>query len=206
MSADRAIAEVEFVEEFDAKGWASAFVPLPNKDPHKLGRKSKYTRSRVANILQSLYDACPDNMAGQRAGISRDTFYEWKKKSDFSDACGRATALGLRSILGVVTKSVRGRGCNACQDGIRQDEVCPACKGSTYAVKPDGRLGLMVAERRVAGYARKDTVQVQHTGTVELTGNVSHTHMHLEGVSPEDLQALAWGKPLAIADVIEAGE
>lgn len=207
-----ALAVVEEPEEaydehvFNARAWAKAFVVVEPRPPGKRGRNSKYTIKRVALVLQSLYDGCPDSMAGQSIGISHDTFYQWKKKPEFAEACDRAKAIGLSGILGEVTKTVRGRKCTACKNGIRRGQVCPACKGTTFAVKPDGRLGLMVAERRVTGYAKKDTLDINIAGTVEVVGTVTHAHVQFDALPAETLRELAWGAPLAIegADVIEA--
>ena len=86
-------------------------------------------------------------------------------------------------------------------DGVDERVRCHVCYGTTYAMKPDGKLGLAVLERRHPEYQRAP-VQVQQSGSVDVNVNVRSVALtiNVADLSPEQLRALAGGE----ADVIEA--
>lgn len=63
------------------------------------GRKSKYTEETVKTIIDAVLQGVPYRHAAAIAGISEDTFHDWKvKKPEFSEA-----------IKGAEGKAVAGR-------------------------------------------------------------------------------------------------
>ena len=161
-------------------------------------------------------------MAANYAGVSQDAVYEWMRRGEgndhrvpderfilFAKAVRQAEGDGDASLLASVRSQVEGLPCKACDGGIiatdEGPERCPACKGSGYAAKPDGRLSLDVLSRRHPGeFGRKDRMQIDQKveATVAVNVSVQALTMNLQALDVSQLAALAWAEPKAI----EAGE
>ena len=71
---------------------------------------AKYCKEIVDEICAYLSQGMTQDEASERAGIHRDTFYEWKNtKTDFSDAIKAARKDFLRMQCGDVIKSLYKR-------------------------------------------------------------------------------------------------
>lgn len=181
--------------------------PSPNPD----GRPSKRTPEMVASIVSRLEEGLPIKTTCELVGIDTSTFYEWRRLHEtFRVTVNAAIARASGVIVRSVRRSVVGITCPRCdgegseqgfdKEGRKVEYKCPACSGTTFSVRPDGRLGIMLLERRnPEDWAKKAEVKV--TGGVDV--RVAHVHMSLDGIKPEQLAELAWGGALE-ADVIDA--
>ena len=68
------------------------------------GRKSKYTPDVVQEILNAISIGGSDKDAYTAAGISKETFYQWMQKPEFSDQILRARARSKVLRIGRIKK------------------------------------------------------------------------------------------------------
>lgn len=189
------------------------------------GRPTKLTDEVQAKVVRVVKMGGSLVMAARYAGVSVDAVYEWVRRGEgqhergstprfvrFAQAVRQAEGDGDAELLESVRAQVVGLECKACVDGVveHQDKgpiQCPACRGTTYATKPDGRLSLdVLARRHPADFGRKDRMQVEQkvSGSVRVDVQVKALTMSLQALDAAQLMALAWGgeEPKAI----EAGE
>ena len=185
------------------------------------GRPTKFTADVKKKVLHVVGLGGSLEMAAKYAGISPTTLGDWIRRGDgmmelkataeysrFSRQIRQAQGEGDATLLQAVRSQVVGLPCNACTDGtIKGDEGperCPACKGSSFAARPDGRLSLDVLSRRhPQHFGRKDRMQIDQTvqGVITVDVSVKALGMDMAGMDAEQLKALAWGP-----DVIDAVE
>lgn len=185
------------------------------------GRKTKLTPEVQRKIVHVVEMGGSLKMAANYAGVSHDAVYEWIRRGEghdhrepderfirFAKAVRKAEGDGDAKVLQSVRSQVEGLPCKACDGGIIETaegpDRCPACKGSGYAARPDGRLGLEVlARRHPADYGRKDRMQVDQKveATVDVNVTAQALVVNLQALDVAQLQALAWAQP---AGLIEA--
>lgn len=68
----------------------------------------KYSKALTKIICKSLEQGCTITATCQAAGIAKDTFYQWMKKPDFSDAVQKAQALPIKSVENALLKMASG--------------------------------------------------------------------------------------------------
>jgi hypothetical protein len=74
-----------------------------SEDPPRPGRPTKYCPEVVKIICEAISDGVPHKHAASLAGISVDTFCEWKKRfPEFSEAVQEAIASGIHQRLKLV--------------------------------------------------------------------------------------------------------
>lgn len=175
-------------------------LPKPPKKKGP-GQPTKYRQPLVDGFLACLETGAPESVACAEAGINTDTLAKWKHRyPEFVEAVNAAKAASHLTIIHSVRRSVHGYPCMRCTDGTEsfygkdgelQEVKCPACAGTRFAVKPDGKLGLTLLERRLPSeYGRHSTTDVRVTGGV----TVAHVaaEVKLEQLTPEQVAALAW--------------
>jgi hypothetical protein len=182
-------------------------------------------------MVTALGAGAPVKTACAVTGIDQASHYRWmqigrgehptvRKTREYSEYYEEVTAAigqGDLELLASVRSTVRGRKCQNCDgNGAVGENRCVACRGSGLATNPDGRLGLMVLERRHPEFRKPDPqIKVEQTTTAEVvvTGRleveVTNTAMVLDlhTLAPEQLLALGGGSaPAALigADVIDA--
>lgn len=184
-------------------------VPRRKKNP-KGGHPTKYKQPTVDAILQAVEVGAPDSVACLEAGISEAIYYEWKNRyPEFMEAVNRARAASHLSVIKAVKRSIHGYPCPRCnalgtEDGFTKEgellEVkCIACAGTGFSVKPDGKLGLALLERRLPeSFAKVNTTDVRVTGAVQV--DVVQAEVQLNQLTPEQIADLAWDdeEPLMI--------
>lgn len=190
----------------------------------RMGRPPKLTPEVRAALIEAFELGAPQSVACAVARISVSTYQSWMQRAKLlqrgepspEGVPSNADILGLLediqaaesrnslTLLGSVKTTVVGRFCNVCTDGIYKGKICPVCKGTEEARRPDGKLALAVLERRHSEFRKPDpTMHVeQHiTGSVDI--NVSALTMDLATMTPEQLMALTGGEE---RDAIEAEE
>lgn len=187
--------------------------------PRQGGRPSKLTDEVQAKVVRVVKMGGSLAMAARHAGVSTEAIYEWMRRGEghdhrrgggaryvrFAQAVRQAEGDGDAELLASVRAQVVGLECKACENGIlvtdEGPERCPACKGTGYAAKPDGRLSLdVLARRHPTHFARKDRMQVEQKveGTVRVDVQVQALTMSLQALDASQLAALAWAEPKAI--------
>ena len=182
------------------------------------GRPSRLTPEVRAALIEAFELGAPQSVACAVARISVSAFCSWMQQArgeregypptpellELVEEVEAAKSRHSMTLLGSVKTTVVGRFCNVCTDGIYNGKICPVCKGTEEARRPDGKLALAVLERRHPEYRKPDpTMRVeQHiTGSVDV--NVTALTMDLATMTPEQLMALTGGEE---RDVIEAEE
>ena len=73
------------------------------------GRRTKYTPETVDKITQAIRLGATYKLACDYAGISEDTFYQWRNtKSEFSEAIKLAEGEGALKSLAVIERAANG--------------------------------------------------------------------------------------------------
>ena len=182
------------------------------------GRPPKLTPEVRAILLEAFELGAPMSVACGAARISVSSLNSWLRQArgeveeypptpellSLLADIQAAESRNSMTLLGSVKTTVVGRFCNVCTDGIYNGKICPVCKGTEEARRPDGKLALAVLERRHPEYRKPDpTMRVeQHiTGSVDV--NVTALTMDLATMTPEQLMALTGGGD---RDVIESEE
>lgn len=197
---------------------AKAAVSTVRRSP---GRPTRLTDEVREAILSMLRKGAPVRLACQHAGIGVSTFMEWLARADadhngrqksplyaeFARSVEKATAEGHLALVNAVYTVSIGEKCIACSDGTTYGKdsllMCPACKGSRYSMRPNGKLALDTLERRLPkeyGKQLQIAAQVEISGTVEL--EVADLVQGLETLSAEQLIALAFDEPKQIEEAV----
>jgi hypothetical protein len=179
-----------------------------------------------AEIVRAMKLGATVQIAAGAAGVSEGAFYDWMARgradaaagettifSDFSEAIDRARHTGDLQLLASVRGTTQGRRCPTCQGagamaahlvGGRADDTrlvrCPACKGSTFATAPDGRLALdLLSRRHPEAFGRKDQRRVEVSGEgggpvrVDVRAIAATIDLGAVGsLGVDELTALAW--------------
>lgn len=182
------------------------------------GQPTKLTDEVRRTLITALGAGAPIKTACAVAGVSETAYYAWMQRGrgehpelaqtpkykEFWEAVERAIGRGDLELLASVRSTVRGKACGACagSGSLEVDEGlqrCPVCMGTTYAVRPDGRLGLQVlAARHPAEFGRKDRVEVDQKVAMQVDVRSAALTVNLADLSPEQLRALTAGAPLEI--------
>lgn len=176
-------------------GTAAATTKRP---PSKhTGRPSKLTPEVHAAIVGAIRKGAPVRLAAEACGLSELTVLEWIRRGNGEDTRRPRTepyakfaadvakakpALDMVALT-ALNRVVRGQRCKGCDskgwfdielDGKMRCIKCPACSGTTWQMKPDGRLAMTVLERRLDEFARRDRVTHDHqvSGSVEISVSV----------------------------------
>jgi hypothetical protein len=179
------------------------------------GRPCKLTPAMHESLVRAFSLGATVAIACGASGVHIGTFYEWLQQgrddleagqasifADLAEAVERARHTGDLQLLAAVRGQTQGRRCPTCDGrgavesrevGGREDDRrhvrCPACKGSTFAVVPDGRLALdLLSRRHPADYSRKDQARVEHVG---------------DGGGPIDVRAIAAAVDLVALDAMQ---
>lgn len=174
---------------------------------NKGGRPTKLTDRVRRELLDAFSKGAPISMACGRVGISEACFYSWMQMGregvapryvEFLEKVTRAREQADFAMLEIVRNVAAGEPCVICQgtgqDNDEPEKKCSQCRGSKYAIPPDGKLALdYLARRRSKDFARRTKAEVQHTGP----GGGPVQVMKVEGLAEltaEQLTALAWGE------------
>ncbi len=199
----------------------------------RLGRPSKLTPKLREQLVTALGAGAPVKTACAVTGIDEATYYRWMQVGrgehptirntrdyrEFYEEVTKAIGHGDLELIDSVRATVRGRACKKCGgSGSVGEERCTSCQGSSFAIKPDGRLGLMILERRHPEFRKPDpqikieqttVAEVRVTGRLEVEVTNASLVLDLHTLSPEQLSALGGGiSPAALieeAEVVEDG-
>ncbi len=195
----------------------------PTKNGDLFGRPCGLTPDVHKALVRALRLGATVKMATAATGVGLSTFYQWvaKGRADFEagetsiftdlvDAVYQAKGHGDIELLASVRHQTQGRKCRTCegrgtlpshQAGGRADDArlvtCAGCKGSGFALSPDGRLALdLLGRRHPDAFGRKSRQRVEVTGDgggpVRVDVAVAAIAMGLVELSVDQLAALAY--------------
>jgi hypothetical protein len=170
-----------------------------------------------AALIEAFELGAPQSVACAVARISVSAFCSWMQQArgeregypptpellELVEEVEAAKSRHSMTLLGSVKTTVVGRFCNVCTNGIYKGKICPVCKGTEEARKPDGKLALQVLARRHPEYREPKAevvVDQRVSGRVEVA-SVALT-VNLAEMTPQQLSAMM-GRG---GDVIEAEE
>lgn len=172
------------------------------------GRPFKLTPEVKEILLEAIGVGAPIRSACAVAGVAEPTFHQWLQRArgehpsrdstpelvEFAAAVERAKGHGDLRLLKSIDECVVGRLCETCDgkgsiEGEERPMRCPACSGQGKSIRPDGRLALMVLERRHPEFRKTERVEVSATVTVEA--RVTALAVDVASMSPAQLMAMA---------------
>lgn len=197
----------------------------------KLGRPCGLTPQVHDGIVKALRLGATIKIAAGSVGVGVASYYQWLARgradieageasrfADFAEAVRGASHRGDVELLASVRLQTKGRQCRACggQGTIRAGDAggnkgddrrlrCDGCRGSGFAIAPDGRLALdLLGRRHPDDFGRKSRQRVEVVGDgggpVRVDVRAAAVAVDLNKLSPEQLAALAFGGELAAAE------
>ena len=207
----------------------STAAATTEKAPRKRGqgRPSKLTPEVHKALVAAVRKGAPLSLACDYVDISHETVMEWLRRGNGTDdrshtepyaSFARDVAKATPSLnmhaLRTVNTVVKGKKCPTCQGtSLDKNEPCRPCRGTGWAVRPDGRLAMTVLERRVSEFAPKGQVSHQHAHSHQVSGSVAITVEHTATSAASALVALGAGQVAAMmmgplpaieAEIVEA--
>lgn len=190
----------------------------------KLGRPCGLTNDVHEGIVGALRLGATVTIACGAYGVAIPTYYQWMSRgrldieagevsifSEFTEAVRGASHRGDVELLASVRLQTKGRQCRACGGAgtIRAGDVngtptdnrrqrCDGCRGSGFAIAPDGRLALeLLGRRHPDDFGRKSRQRIEVVGDgggpVRVDVRAAAVAVDLNRLSPEQLAALAFG-------------
>lgn len=187
------------------------------------GRPCDLTPEVHKAIVRGLRLGATIKMTTAAAGVGLTTFYEWvaagrvdleagvsSRFADLADDVYQARGHGDIELLASVRHQTQGRRCRTCegrgtlpshQAGGRADDqrlvTCAGCKGSGFALSPDGRLALdLLGRRHPDAFGRKSRQRLEVTGdgggVVKVAVGVAAVAVGLAALTVDQLAALAY--------------
>jgi len=204
-----------------------------------IGRPCGLTPEVHDGIVGALRLGATVKIATGANGVSEGAYYGWMARgradieegeisifSKFTKAVRGASHRGDVELLASVRLQTKGRQCRACggQGTIRAGDVngtptdnrrqrCDGCRGSGFAIAPDGRLALdLLGRRHPDDFGRKSRQRVEVVGDgggpVRVDVRAAAVAVDLNQLSPEQLAALAFGaeggKAIEVAPTVPA--
>ena len=165
---------------------------------NRKGRPTKRTPRLESSLLKSIEDGLPLSHAAAVAGISYETFCEWRRQfPDFSDAISKAVARGILFRLKVIKRAAaRGDVRAACwylehihptHYAKSRVDVLHTLASEAALVTSNGKLNIGVAMEEVSPTALRSILESILSGRgTKFAGQFAPPAIDLPPPAPED--------------------
>jgi transposase len=166
------------------------------------GRKSKYTPELVKQITDVLAGGATIRDACAHVGISEETYFQWVKKPEFSEATTYAQQQARLSAVLAIKQAVRGvqqtshttesftetrTRLNKKGEVVPYDYKRTATKQTVTNLAPDWRAAIEYLKRRdPEHWSERQQIDMTLKGNVELLSKIIH-EAESAGVSASDI-------------------